>query len=53
MTYEYVMLDGVNDDLSHAQELVQLLKNSPAKVNLIPFNPFDRTEYKNFVGRDD
>ena len=46
VTYEYVMLDGVNDDLSHAQELVQLLKNSPAKVNLIPFNPFDRTEYK-------
>jgi len=46
ITFEYVMLDGVNDQLSHARELVALLKNKPAKVNLIPFNPFPDTRYK-------
>jgi len=46
ITFEYVMLDGVNDQLEHARELVQLLKNKPAKVNLIPFNPFPNTRYK-------
>jgi 23S rRNA (adenine2503-C2)-methyltransferase len=46
VTYEYVMLDGINDQLQHADELIMLLKDSPAKVNLIPFNPFDRTRYK-------
>ncbi len=46
VTYEYVMLAGVNDSLQQADELVALLKGSQAKVNLIPFNPFDRAQYK-------
>jgi 23S rRNA (adenine2503-C2)-methyltransferase len=46
ITFEYVMLDGVNDQLEHARQLVTLLKNKPAKVNLIPFNPFPDTRYK-------
>jgi 23S rRNA (adenine2503-C2)-methyltransferase len=46
ITFEYVMLDGVNDQLEHAKELVTLLKHRPAKVNLIPFNPFPETRYK-------
>lgn len=46
ITFEYVMLDGINDQLEHARELALLLKNKPAKVNLIPFNPFPNTRYK-------
>jgi 23S rRNA (adenine2503-C2)-methyltransferase len=46
ITFEYVMLDGVNDQPEHARELVQLLHGKPAKVNLIPFNPFPDTRYK-------
>ena len=46
ITFEYVMLRGVNDSLAHADELVELLKNKPAKVNLIPFNPFPGTIFK-------
>lgn len=46
IVYEYVMLDGVNDSLSHAKELARLLGNLPAKVNLIPFNPFPKAGYK-------
>lgn len=44
--FEYVMLDGVNDQPEHARELVKLLKGFPAKVNLIPFNPFPMSGYK-------
>ena len=40
ITFEYVMLKGVNDSLSDAKELVRLLKGIPAKINLIPFNPW-------------
>jgi 23S rRNA (adenine2503-C2)-methyltransferase len=40
ITFEYVMLDGVNDSLAHAERLARLLRGKPAKVNLIPFNPF-------------
>lgn len=40
ITWEYVMLDGVNDSLSHAKALIRLLEGVPSKVNLIPFNPF-------------
>jgi len=43
VTFEYVMLDGVNDSLSHARELASLLADVPSKVNLIPFNPFPQT----------
>ena len=46
ITFEYVMLDGVNDHAAHAHELVALLKGRPAKLNLIPFNPFPGTRYK-------
>ena len=46
ITFEYVMLRDVNDSIEHADQLVSLLKNRPAKVNLIPFNPFPGTEFK-------
>ena len=46
ITFEYVMLRGVNDSLAHANQLAGLLKNKPAKVNLIPFNPFPGTEFQ-------
>ncbi len=46
ITFEYVMLDGINDHPEHARELAQLLKGQPAKVNLIPFNPFPGTRYR-------
>ena len=45
ITFEYVMLRDVNDSLKHADELAALLKGKPAKVNLIPFNPFDGNEF--------
>src|SRR6185437_3047973 len=40
VTFEYVMLDGVNDQPAHAHELVALVRDLPCKLNLIPFNPF-------------
>ena len=46
ITFEYVMLDGVNDQPEHARELVALLRGREAKVNLIPFNPFPGTRYR-------
>ena len=46
VTFEYVMLAGVNDSDSHARALVKCLKGVPAKVNLIPFNPFPTTRYQ-------
>ncbi len=46
VTFEYVMLDGVNDSDRHARQLVKLLEGVPAKVNLIPFNPFPLTRFK-------
>jgi 23S rRNA (adenine2503-C2)-methyltransferase len=46
ITFEYVMLDGVNDHLEHARALARLLKGKPAKLNLIPFNPFPGTTYR-------
>jgi 23S rRNA (adenine2503-C2)-methyltransferase len=42
---EYVMLDGVNDQLQHARELTRICSQLPCKVNLIPFNPFPGTEF--------
>ena len=45
ITFEYVMLDGINDSLQDARALVKLLKNVPAKINLIPFNPFPNSGY--------
>jgi len=46
VTFEYVMLDGVNDRREHAIELARLLHGKPAKLNLIPFNPFPGTQYR-------
>ena len=45
ITFEYVMLDGVNDSVRHADELNALLEGKPAKVNLIPFNPFTGNDF--------
>lgn len=46
VTFEYVMLKGVNDSLAEARELVKLLKGVPAKINLIPFNPWPDSPYE-------
>ena len=46
ITFEYVMLRGVNDSIADAKELVRLLKGIPAKVNLIPFNPWEGAPYE-------
>lgn len=46
VTFEYVMLDGINDSDEQARALARLLRDVPAKVNLIPFNPFPNTLYK-------
>ncbi len=45
ITFEYVMLAGVNDSLEHARRLAEVVKGVPCKVNLIPFNSFPGTEY--------
>lgn len=46
VTFEYCMLDGVNDSDQHARELVQLVREVPCKFNLIPFNPFPESGLK-------
>jgi len=46
VTFEYVMLDEVNDSPTQARALARLLRGHPAKVNLIPFNPFPGTRYR-------
>lgn len=46
VTFEYVMLAGVNDSDEHARQLARCLKDVPAKINLIPFNPFPATRYQ-------
>ncbi|MFN3507672.1 MAG: 23S rRNA (adenine(2503)-C(2))-methyltransferase RlmN [Allorhizobium sp.] len=46
ITFEYVMLKDVNDSLEDAKGLIQLLKGVPAKINLIPFNPWPGTNYQ-------
>src|SRR5579884_4057609 len=46
ITFEYVMLKGINDSPADARELVRLLKGIPAKVNLIPFNPWPGAPYE-------
>ncbi len=45
VTFEYVMLDGVNDQPAHAEALIALVRDVPCKLNLIPFNPFPDTEF--------
>jgi 23S rRNA (adenine2503-C2)-methyltransferase len=46
ITFEYVMLDGINDADAHARELAELARRVPCKFNLIPFNPFPRSEFR-------
>ncbi len=46
VTFEYVMLAGVNDSEKHARELVRLVRDVPCKFNLIPFNPFPQAPYR-------
>ncbi|WP_037586267.1 23S rRNA (adenine(2503)-C(2))-methyltransferase RlmN [Stenoxybacter acetivorans] len=46
ITFEYVMLQGVNDEIQHARELVALVQDVPCKFNLIPFNPFPNSGYQ-------
>ena len=46
VTFEYVMLDGVNDTVEHAHQLLALVENVSCKFNLIPFNPFPNTGYE-------
>ncbi len=46
VTFEYVMLEGVNDSVQQAHELVALVCDVPCKFNLIPFNPFPQTHYR-------
>src|ERR1700675_450914 len=46
VTFEYVMLDGVNDKPEHARQLARVLRGRPAKLNLIPFNAFPGTRYR-------
>ncbi len=43
---EYILISGVNDHRQHARELAELLRHTPCKINLIPFNPFDGSGYK-------
>jgi|TARA_R110002095_G_scaffold122839_3_gene106692 23S rRNA (adenine2503-C2)-methyltransferase len=45
VTFEYVMLSGINDSVEQAHQLSKLLEGIPSKVNLIPFNPFPNTQY--------
>jgi 23S rRNA (adenine2503-C2)-methyltransferase len=46
VTFEYIMLKDINDTPSHAREFVKLIRNLPAKINLIPFNPFPSLPYQ-------
>lgn len=46
ITFEYVMLEGVNDSVQQSHELVRLVRDVPCKFNLIPFNPFPQTQYR-------
>jgi 23S rRNA (adenine2503-C2)-methyltransferase len=46
VTFEYTLIDGVNDHPEHARKLVKLLRRLPSKLNLIPFNPFPGTPYR-------
>ena len=46
ITFEYVMLDGINDKAQHARELIELVRDVPCKFNLIPFNPLPNSGYE-------
>jgi 23S rRNA (adenine2503-C2)-methyltransferase len=46
ITFEYVLLDGVNDSDAHAHALLRLVRDMPSKFNLIPFNPFPNSGFR-------
>ena len=46
LTVEYTLLKDVNDHVDHAREMIELLKDTPCKINLIPFNPFPHSGYE-------
>ena len=46
VTIEYTLIDGVNDNREQAQQLAELLRELPCKINLIPFNPFPQSDYR-------
>jgi len=46
LTVEYTMMNKVNDEMEHAEQLAELLKDTPCKINLIPFNPFPNSGYE-------
>lgn len=46
VTFEYTLMDGINDHPEHARKLVKILRTVPSKLNLIPFNPFPGTSYQ-------
>jgi 23S rRNA (adenine2503-C2)-methyltransferase len=46
VTIEYILISGINDHRQHARELAELLRKVPCKINLIPFNPFDGSDYQ-------
>jgi 23S rRNA (adenine2503-C2)-methyltransferase len=46
ITFEYIMLEGVNDSEKHARELISLVRDVPCKFNLIPFNPIPQAPYR-------
>lgn len=50
ITFEYVMLDGVNDQPEHAEQLISLTRDVPCKFNLIPFNPFPQSGFRRSPG---
>ncbi|AHF04642.1 50S rRNA methyltransferase [Marichromatium purpuratum 984] len=45
VTWEYIMIAGLNDSIAHAKQLIRLLEGTPSKINLIPFNPFPGVDY--------
>ena len=46
ITFEYIMIEGVNDEVEHARELLHLVRDVPCKFNLIPFNPFPNSDFR-------
>jgi 23S rRNA (adenine2503-C2)-methyltransferase len=52
VTIEYILIDGINDSMSHARNLSKILSGLACKINLIPFNPFDGCDYKRSNNRN-
>jgi 23S rRNA (adenine2503-C2)-methyltransferase len=52
ITIEYILIDGISDSLKHAASLSKVLSTISCKINLIPFNPFDGSEYKRSTNKN-